>query len=438
MFSRVLLVLAAAGLVFGIVPAASAVAANGQSQGGPLTLAVFGDSPYGTSGFTAPAATPPVNQADDHSEFDNSGPFLDSMDSDPAVSAVVHVGDIHSGKQFCTQAYDQSIYDMWSQHFRNKPLVYTPGDNEWADCHKAKKASGGAALQPQEGGGYFDAGVTHYITQDPSEPTGVTTDASKCVDYACGNPTDNLALVRGIFFQTPGQTLGNNSLSVVSQANECDATTHACDYVENVRWVQNDVVFVTMNIPGGSNNDADIWYKTPAETAAQTNERNNRTAADVSWLDAAFDVARSQHAKGVVIIEQADMWDLDGATLAVGAPHLANYNGIIQHIADDTTALGRPVLLFEGDSHTYRSDNPLRQGAPCESELATACSTTDAWTTHPALSGISVSDSLFHRVVVHGSTTPFEWLKLTVDPNSNSKPSGTAFGPFSWQRMTQS
>jgi hypothetical protein len=40
-------------------------------------------------------------------------------------------------------------------------------------------------------------------------------------------------------------------------------------------------------------------------------------------------------------------------------------------------------------------------------------------------------------IVVHGSTFPLEWLKLTVNP-SVSYPSGAnAFGPFAWQRMPQ-
>ena len=43
----------------------------------------------------------------------------------------------------------------------------------------------------------------------------------------------------------------------------------------------------------------------------------------------------------------------------------------------------------------------------------------------------------FHRVVVHGSTFPLEWLKLTVDPRANATNGANAFGPFSWQRMIQ-
>jgi len=43
--------------------------------------------------------------------------------------------------------------------------------------------------------------------------------------------------------------------------------------------------------------------------------------------------------------------------------------------------------------------------------------------------------SNFHRVVVHGSTFPLEYLKLTIDPNKNAKPSAYAIGPFSWERV---
>jgi hypothetical protein len=42
-----------------------------------------------------------------------------------------------------------------------------------------------------------------------------------------------------------------------------------------------------------------------------------------------------------------------------------------------------------------------------------------------------------HRIVVHGSTTPLEWLRLTVDPRVNAPAGPDAFGPFSWQRVTE-
>jgi hypothetical protein len=318
----------------------------------------------------------------------------------------VHVGDIHSGSQYCTAAYDRSIYGLW-QRFAD-PLVYTPGDNEWTDCHKAK-----------EGGGTYNAatGQINYVL-DPS--TG------QPVDYAKGDPVDNLALVRSIFFAHPGRTLGSGTLPVLSQAKVHDPR-HPADaqYVENVIWQKNKTLFVTVDIPGGSNNDADPWYGAPAESAQQHDERTQRTAADLRWLDLAFGLARVGGIRDVVIVTQADMWDLDGNTAA----HLSNYEPIIDNIATHTKQFGRPVLLLNGDSHVYRSDNPLQPNSACIGD-AGACAT-DAWAAHP-----SYDVPNFHRIVVHGSTIPLEWLKLTIAPKRNAPASATSFGPFSWQRIT--
>jgi hypothetical protein len=45
----------------------------------------------------------------------------------------------------------------------------------------------------------------------------------------------------------------------------------------------------------------------------------------------------------------------------------------------------------------------------------------------------------FHRIVVHGSTFPLEWLKLAIDPRSawENASTPTSWGPFSWQRQVQ-
>jgi len=377
---------------------------------GPLTMAVYGDSPYSqvSADYTKPA---PFGV--DTSEFDATPAFIDAINKDDNVKLVVHVGDIHSGKQPCTLAYDASIYDLWTEF--HDPLVYTPGDNEWADCNK----SGEAGNVKDTNGNY--------------------------IDYANGDPVANLGLVRQIFFSQPGEALGGGDMKVVSQAEAFDPD-HPTDaeYVENVMWERSNVLFVTVNIPGGSNNDGDIWYKAAAETGEQAQERAQRTAADIRWLDAAFTQAEDDHVGGVVIVTQADMWDLDGNPPANAVARLGNLDGIIQDIATDTTTFGGPVLLFNGDSHTYRSDNPMVNdpgGQHClieTSPQATAqCSDgatlANAWATHPNLPGINVAN--FHRVVVHGNTKPLEYLRLTVDTKHPPAPGPNSFGPFSWERV---
>ena len=383
--------LVAASLISATAGAVGAPAPRGDA--GSFSYAVYGDAPYGTS-------------PTDTSETDATPAFIDRVNVDPAVSAVVHVGDIHSGSQYCTEAYDRQIAGLWTRFA--DPLVYTPGDNEWSDCHKKK-----------EGGGVYNAstGQIDYVLGADGQP----------VDYAKGNPVANLALVRSIFFPSAGSTLGSGTLRTVSQAQAYDPA-HPADaqYIENVMWQRKGVVFVTVNIPGGSNNDADPWYGAPAASSEQTTEAAQRTAADLRWLDAAFGVAQEQDAQGVVIVTQADMWDLDGKTVS----HLSNYEPIVSSLAAHTTAFGKPVLLLNGDSHTYRSDNPLQQAARCTGDND-ACAIDD-WTSHP-----SYDVPNFHRVVVHGSTVPLEYLRLTITPGGHAAPTSTSFGPFSWERVQE-
>jgi hypothetical protein len=382
-----------------------------------FTLAVYGDAPYGCKAPTAannPDECPPGFTPDapngpnpgDLRQIEATPAFIESVNQDPNVRLVLHAGDIHSGSTYCTLAYDQGILDLWSQ-FKD-PLVYTPGDNEWTDCQKSK-----------EGGGVKNA-------------------AGDYVDYAAGHPVANLTLVRQLFFPIPGETLGGRHKRVISQAQAYDpAHPSDAEYVENVMWMQSKVVFVTLNIPGGSNNDDDLWNTGAfgaTRSAPQIQEAAQRTAANLRWLEAAFAMAKAFGAKAVVITEQADMWDLDGTGPAL--THIANYEPFIAKIAALTGDFGKPVLLINGDSHKYRSDNPLSDNAPCVIETglsaATAPCSDDNYDTHPYYaSGLPN----FHRLVVHGSTFPLQYTRLTVNPRANYPATASTFGPFSWERI---
>src|SRR5581483_3848583 len=131
-----------------------------------VTVAVFGDWPY---------SAPLLN---------NAPLLLNSVNGDPDVKMVIHVGDLHSGSMPCTGAglnpipagsvpgWNQGIFNLFQQF--NDPVVYTPGDNEWTDCHKAK-------------------------------------------ELASGYPLNELAAVRSLFFANPGWTLGRKAMKVKSQ-----------------------------------------------------------------------------------------------------------------------------------------------------------------------------------------------------------------------------
>jgi hypothetical protein len=120
----------------------------------PWTIAVIGDIPY-----TADQLTPfPTN--------------IGTINTDPDVSLAVHLGDIKSGSTVCSDSYFATVrsdFDLFVY-----PLVSTPEDNEWTDCHRAAAGS-----------------------------------------Y---QPLERLGKLRQVFFPTPGTALGINEAHVSTQA----------------------------------------------------------------------------------------------------------------------------------------------------------------------------------------------------------------------------
>jgi hypothetical protein len=332
-----------------------------------ITVAVLGDWPYNNLLLA------------------NANRLLDSVNGDAGVRAIIHVGDIHSGSQPCTSAgilppigtsnpgWNQAVFDVF-QRFR-APVVYTPGDNEWTDCHKNKEG-------------------------------------------ASGKPLNELAAVRGLFFSRPGVTLGLDEMEVVSQSQVSDPGSTDAKFVENVMWEDSHIVFVTLNVPG-SNDDTVPWTGMFADSAAQMQERVERDAANGRWLDAAFALAQRHNAKAVVIALQADMWD-PLALPAAGGDGLDGYTPFVRHLASDVLAYGRPVLLLNGDSHLYEADHPL----------ADPTSATGVIHGTPAVPNLT-------RITVQGSTNaPAEWLRLTIDTSSKTAPFSFTNVPYCKDPLT--
>lgn len=324
----------------------------------PLSVAVFGDWPYSQN------------------LLNNAPLLIKSVNSDRAVRRVIHVGDIHSGSMPCTSAgilppiatsnpyWNQQVYSRFQQF--EAPVVYTPGDNEWTDCHKKK-------------------------------------------EFFSGAPLKELASVRGLFFAKPGVTLGLNEAAVATQAKRFEAAFPSdAQFVENLMWQQSRVVFVTLNMPGSNNDGLNLPWSNPfSDPVAQGQEALERTAADLRWLDAAFARATRQHAKGIVIALQADRWD----PAAISGDGLDGYTPLVQKLATLSIQFGRPVLLFNGDSHVFGADQPL------------ADPTSDTGKIHgtPAVPNLT-------RITVQGSTrAPAEWLRLTIEPSSPEV--------FSWRNV---
>lgn len=186
-------------LVFAIVPRVVAA---------PLRVVALGDMPYG-----APAKVYPAYEA-----------LIDKVNqTQPAL--VVHVGDTKAGSVPCTNRI-LSEQRAFMNRFQ-APVLYTPGDNEWTDCHR-KKA-----------GGY--------------------------------DPFERLKLIRETYFGTP-ETLGQ------------PVPVTRDERPEQARLMMSGVMFITLHVTGSDNGRGLVPFDRRDTLKA-------RTDAAIDWLTASFEAA---------------------------------------------------------------------------------------------------------------------------------------------------
>ncbi|MGH9202154.1 MAG: hypothetical protein ACRD2A_13075, partial [Vicinamibacterales bacterium] len=195
----------------------------------------------------------PYKLPDDYKRFEALIAAINGLK--PAFS--IHIGDIKSGSSPCTDENLTRIRDYFKTF--QQPLIYTPGDNEWTDCHREKA-------------GKFD-------------------------------PLERLAFVRNLFFPD-SKSQGAAPIDVIRQA---DVSGHK-DLVENARWSHGGVLFATVDVVG-SNNGFE-------RTLASATEYFVRNAANTAWIDETFAMAKRDGQKAVVVAFQANPYferEQDGA-----------------------------------------------------------------------------------------------------------------------------
>jgi hypothetical protein len=314
MHRRIHLALAAGALAAGAVTTAAGPVGAGStdtSSSNRITIAVIGDVPYGT---------------DQEASF---GDLVGAINVDAKVRVVMHVGDTKNGGTPCSDERLTAVRDAFERF--EDPVVYTPGDNEWTDCHRPAA------------GGY--------------------------------DPLERLDTVRELYFAEPESTLGRRPMTVTSQA----------ELVENVRWVESQVAFSTVHVVG-SNNGLALWTGETEPTDDQLADVDARITAAVAWIDETFDAADAQGLRGVVVAMQADTFQ--------PTPE-SGQQEVIDRLAERAASFDGEVLLLQGDSHVFTVDQPL----PLDN---------------------------LTRIIVHGETLPFEYLRLTIDPQADEL--------FTWER----
>lgn len=217
--------IAAAGL-------ACASCALGPPSPGGFVFGVMGDTPYSA------AQEPRFVE------------MIARMGREPLAFSI-HVGDIKAGGHSpCTD----ELYERRRAQFEAspRPIVYTPGDNEWTDC---RQRSNGAM-----------------------------------------DPLERLARLREIFFHGR-EHLGGGTLDTEGEG----APSKDCgEYPENRLWVHGRVRFATINVPGPDNNEG--------RDAASDAEARCRDAANHEWIERALHLAQAEGDIGLVVATQGDPW----------------------------------------------------------------------------------------------------------------------------------
>jgi hypothetical protein len=212
---------------------------------------------------------------------------------------VIHVGDIMG--QPCTD----SIYHARRETLRaiGHPVIYTPGDNEWTDCHRRSLGS-----------------------------------------Y---QPLERLAKLREMFFTDADGNIAGSELTLTSQAQNPAWS----EFIENRRWTHGGIVFATVHLVGSRNGQLDFTERTVAEDR----EVERRASAAVAWMQEAFAQAHNIEARAVVLATHADL----EIQRPGGHSRRRPFDPFIDALAAEVEAFHGSVLVVHGDGHDLTIDQPL-------------------------------------------------------------------------------
>jgi hypothetical protein len=205
---------------------------------------------------------------------------------------------------------------------------------------------------------------------------------------------ERLDHLRKTMFPTP-YSLGKRKMRLVHQGQVGEK------FVENTRFSHRGIVFVTLNMPGSNNNhvlDDKECTSRSARTLAQCETTNaeymERDAANVRWLQQAFQAAKSGKARGLVMVMQADpgfdLPETEGEDESQAARY-SGYRNFIKAVIAETEQFSGQVLLVHGDTHFFKVDKPLYGPLKLLSNLT--------------------------RLQTFGSPL-IHWVKVTVQPNN--------------------
>jgi hypothetical protein len=163
------------------------------------------------------------------------------------VHFIVDLGNVRGPDESCGNALFARRQALLNA--TPSPVIFVPGMRDWVDCARP-------------GAGSFD-------------------------------PIERLDAVRDLFL-SGNLSLGSPAMRVIRQS-ELPAFT---PYRENMRWIDDGVVFATLNVPGGNNHFVD--------GGGRNGEYEDREVANRNWIDHAVIDAQRRHARGLVFLFEGD------------------------------------------------------------------------------------------------------------------------------------
>lgn len=323
-----------------------------------VSFGVFGDAPYTSA--TLPDAVERYERLIAHMNASS-------------LAFGVHIGDIKAGNTVCSDAVYSQNLALFNTF--QAPILYTPGDNEWTDCHR---------------------------TNNGNLP-----------------PLDRLGLIRSTFFNS-NLTLGALPQGVYRQPG----------FPENARFISDKILVVTVNVPGSNNNRQQIISETaPVTVDNPTGLRLNpyydndaeyasRNSANLAWLEEVLTFATGHPSINLVVIAfQGNPFErfLEPTSTSNNNVYIrSGYEDFVSLVRTKTLQLqaaGKQVLAVHGDTHTARTGKRLTATYPgCDPAVTTNCVAVP-------FSGSPIAN--FTRIETFGQNN-VHWIKVTVDKQTGN------------------
>ncbi|HLJ00808.1 MAG TPA: hypothetical protein VKT76_13905 [Bradyrhizobium sp.] len=260
-----------------------------------VKFAVYGDMPYGV----------PYEGNDDDWLLRNH--ILPRLSESVNIPFVMHVGDIgrpggtKTDKLYnsCTDAFRATTLTSW--RVLNKPMFFTPGDNDWTDCSVEKLPKS---------------------------------------DY---KPLDELAKVKAQFFSAASNRDRANLKDFAQQDN----------YPENQMWSVDNILYITLHVVGSDNG----FVEPTADDAEQRNvEARKREYATLVWILRAEEKMVLSSFSALVVTFHVDSFRGGSDNWECMSKNSNRYYRICGALKTAAITVKKPVLLVHGDTdaHCFR------------------------------------------------------------------------------------